>query len=268
LKDLSSRRIAEGRTAVIYSWDGGHILKLFRDWCPSDWVEYEARIARAVYAAGVPSPAAGEIIEFNGRRGLIYERLDGISMLQDMNIRPWMSLKYARQLAEIQVQINKQSITGLPSYKDQLSHAIRNTTHLNDDLRGKVLTILSALPNGQNLCHGDYHPGNILITQRGPVVIDWMTACTGDPAADVARTHLLLTIGPKAAGNLVSPLLKLAIGLYYRAYRNHYNSLAPGTGKEAGRWLPVIAAARLNEDIAPEREALLSMVKERVSEHP
>jgi aminoglycoside phosphotransferase (APT) family kinase protein len=264
LNDLSTRRIAEGRTAVIYSWDDGHILKLFRDWCPSDWVEYEARVARAVYAAGVPSPAAGEIVEINGRRGLIYERLDGISMLQDMNIRPWMALKYARQLAEIHVQINKRSITGLPSYKDQLSHAIRNTTHLHDDLRGRVLTMLAVLPNGQNLCHGDYHPGNILITQRGPVVIDWMTACTGDPAADVARTHLLLTIGPKAAGNLVGPLLKLAIGLYYRAYRNHHNSLAPDTQKQAERWLPVIAAARLNEDIAPEREALLSMVKERV----
>lgn len=264
MNDLSSRRIAEGRTAIIYSWDDGHILKLFRDWCPSDWVEYEARVARAVHAAGVPSPAVGEIVEIDGRRGLIYERLDGTSMLQDMNLRPWMSLKYARQLAEVQVRIHKRSITGLPSYKDQLSHAIRNTTHLSDDLRGKVLAMLAALPNAQNLCHGDYHPGNILITQRGPVVIDWMTACTGDAWADMARTRVILTIGAKAAGPLVSPIIRIAIGLYNRMYRNHYNSLVPDTQKQAERWLPVIAAARLNEDIAPEREALLSMVKKRV----
>ncbi len=82
-----SRPIAEGRTAEIYSWGDGHILKLYRDWWPSHWVEYEARIGRAVHAAGIPSPGAQEIIEVNGRRGLIYERFDGVSMLQDMNAR-------------------------------------------------------------------------------------------------------------------------------------------------------------------------------------
>lgn len=264
MKDLSSRRIAEGRTAVVYSWDDEHILKLYRDWCPSDWVDYEARIARTVYDAGVPSPAAGEIVEINGRRGLIYERLDGMSMLQDMNARPWLLFKYARKLAELQVQIHRQSIPELPSYKGRLDHDIRNTKHLSEDLREKALAMLATLPDGQSLCHGDYHPGNILITQRGPVIIDWMTACAGAPGADVARTNLLLTIGPKAAGNLVSPIIKMAIGLYYQAYRNHYNSLAPEAQKQADRWLPVVAAARLAEDIAPERAALIETVKEGI----
>lgn len=85
LKELSSTPIAQGRTAEIFPWNDRNILKLYRDWCPPDWVEYEARIARAVFEAGVPSPAAGEIVEINGRRGLIYERLEGISMPQDMN---------------------------------------------------------------------------------------------------------------------------------------------------------------------------------------
>ena len=44
--------IAHGRTADVYLWDEHHVLKLFRDWCPSDWVDYEARIARAIHAAG------------------------------------------------------------------------------------------------------------------------------------------------------------------------------------------------------------------------
>jgi Ser/Thr protein kinase RdoA (MazF antagonist) len=253
--------IAHGRTAEIYSWEDGRILKLFRDWCPPDWVDYEARIARALYAAGVPSPAAGEIVEIDGRRGLIYERLDGISMLQDMNTRPWLLPRYAHQLAELQVQINRQSIPGLPSYKDRLEHDIHHTKHLTEEIREKALSRLAALPEGQNLCHGDYHPGNILLTNRGPVVIDWMTACTGDPCADVARTSLLLTIGPKAAGDLVSPMIKMAVGLYYRLYRKHYHSLVPDTQQQVELWLPVIAAARLNEDIDPEREAILELIK-------
>jgi Ser/Thr protein kinase RdoA (MazF antagonist) len=261
MKEISYKRIAEGRTAEIYLWDEGHVLKLYREWCPPDWVEYEARIARAVYEAHVPSPAVGEIVEVDGRRGLLYEHLDGISMLRDMNARPWLLLKYARWLAELQVQINRQSIPGLPTYKDQLYRSIRHTAQLNEQLRAQALTRLAALPEGQNLCHGDYHPDNVLITSRGPVVIDWMTACSGAPWADAARTSLLFNIGAKAAGRMVSPVIRLAIGVSYRAYRKRYNTLLPDPQNQTERWLPVIAAARLNEDIVPERKALLQMVQ-------
>jgi hypothetical protein len=102
------------------------------------------------------------------------------------------------------------------------------------------------------------------MTKRGPVVIDWMTACAGAAWADAARTRLLLTIGPKAAGDLISPVLKMAIQFYYRVYRDRYASLMPDTGQQIHRWLPVVAAARLHEDIVPEREALLEMVKDGV----
>jgi tRNA A-37 threonylcarbamoyl transferase component Bud32 len=262
LKELPSKPIAEGRTAEIFLWDDHHILKLYREWCPPHWIKDEARIAQAVYDAGIPSPAAGEILDLNGRQGLIYERIQGISMLQDMNARPWLLLKHARSLTELHVQIHQKSIDGLPKYKDRLRYDTRNTQHLGQDLGNKALAQLDALPDSQTLCHGDFHPGNIILTPAGPIVIDWMTASAGSPWADVARTSLLLSIGPKSAGKLVSPIIKIAIRLYYRAYLNRYHTLVPDTKNELKRWIPVIAAARLNEGIVPEREALIEMVKE------
>jgi uncharacterized protein (TIGR02172 family) len=261
MKEIPSEPIAQGRTAEIYLWDDDHVLKLYLDWCPSNWVEYEARIARAVHAAGIPTPAAGEIVEVRGRRGLIYERVEGISMLQDLNFRPWTLMQHAHSLAELQIKIHRQSIPGLPSYKQQLHHAISKTQYLSKDLRSKCLQLLESLPTGETLCHGDYHPGNIVLTRNGPVVIDWMTACSGCNWADVARTSLLLTIGPKGAGKQVSPLLRIAIQLYYRMYLNRYPRSLPDRSNELERWTPVIAAARLNEDIAPEREVLLKIVQ-------
>jgi uncharacterized protein (TIGR02172 family) len=205
-KELPSAPIAEGRTAEIFLCDDQHILKLYRDWCPPNWVDYEARIARAIHEAGIPSPGPGKIIETNGRRGLIYERLQGISMLQDMNARPWTLLNHARSLAELHVQIHEQSITGLPSYKERLDHDIHNSTHLSQELKKKALALLARLPHGEKVCHGDYHPGNILITKSGPVVIDWMTASMGSPWADVARTDLLLSIEPRLLVSKSDPL--------------------------------------------------------------
>jgi uncharacterized protein (TIGR02172 family) len=262
LRDLPSQPIAQGRTAEIYVWDDRHVLKLYRDWCPSDWVDYEARIAGAVYEAGIPSPQVGEIIEWDGRRGLIYERLEGISMLQDMNARPWILLKHARSLAELHISIHQKSITGLPAYKDRLRHDIREASQLTDNLREKALGMLDLLPDGESVCHGDYHPGNVFLSNNGPVVIDWMTACSGSPWADVARASLILSIGAKAAEKQVRPIIRTVIKLYHHIYLNRYRALNPDPANELSRWMPLIAAARLNEDIRPEREALIKIVKE------
>jgi uncharacterized protein (TIGR02172 family) len=262
LKQLASQPIAQGRTAEIYAWDDQHVLKLYREWCPPDWVDYEARIARAVYKAGIPSPEAGEIIEAGGRRGLIYERLEGISMVQDMKARPWMFLEHARSLAELQFKIHEKSMIGLPTYKDRLRYDIEETSHLTKDLRKKARELLDQLPDRPNICHGDYHPENVLITKKGPVVIDWMTACSGSPWADVARTNLILTIGVKAAGKQIPLLLRMMVRLYHRNYLRKYRSFRADIENEMHRWTPVIAAARLNEDILPEREALLKIVRE------
>lgn len=261
MKELSSQPFAQGRTAEIFSWDDDHILKLYFDWCPANWVEYESRISHAVHEAGIPTPAAGEIVEVHSRRGLIYERVEGISMLQDLNSHPWTLVKHARSLAELQIKIHRQSIPDLPPYKQQLHHAIGRTRHLSEAQRESSLHQLADLPDGNSLCHGDYHPGNILLTRNGPVVIDWMTACSGCRWADVARTGLLLTIGPKGAANLVSPLLLFGIRFFHRVYLNRYRGVVPDKGNELTRWAPVLAAARLNEDIAPEREALLEIIQ-------
>lgn len=265
-REFSSAPLAQGRTAEILLWDDRHVLKLFRDWCPPDWVDYEARIARAVHEAGIPSPAAGEIIQANGRRGLVYERLEGISMLQDLNARPWRLFKHARSLAELQIKIHQTSIAGLPSYKDRLRYDIDQTSRMSDAPRKKVLALLETLPDHPNLCHGDYHPGNVFLTRNGPVVIDWMTACSGSRWADVTRSSMILSIGVKAAGQQVRPLIRMAVSFYHRIYLNRYRALAPDTAGELERWMPVIAAARLNEDIIPEREALIRIVEEGLAE--
>jgi uncharacterized protein (TIGR02172 family) len=267
LKAFSSAPLAEGRTAEIYPWDGGRILKLYRDWCPPDWVDYEARIARAVFEAGIPSPEAGDIVEANGRRGLLYERLEGVAMLQDMNARPWRLLRHARSLAELHSTIHQKSIhAGLPSYKDRLRHDLHQTPELPDQLRQRALSKLNLLPEGASTCHGDFHPGNILLTERGPVVIDWITACVGSPWADVARTSLLLTIGARAAEKQVRPIIRIAVGLYHSTYLKRYHSLRPDRASELSQWMPIIAAARLREDITPEWEALIKIAQEGLEE--
>jgi tRNA A-37 threonylcarbamoyl transferase component Bud32 len=257
-----STPIAEGRTAEIYEWNEGQILKLYHAWCPPHWVEDESKVARAIHEAGIPSPAVGEIVEVNQRRGLVYERLIGNSMLQEMTARPWTFRKHARSLAELQSQINQLSIPELPSYHEGLMYTVQRAPHLDEDLRSKTLERLSTLDDGDRVCHGDFHPGNVLLTNRGPIVIDWMTARRGNPWADVARTNLLLSIGAKSAGKQVKPIIRWLVDSYRRMYLDHYSRLNPGHQDEVRRWMPIIAAARLDEQIERERDALPAMVRD------
>ncbi|MBN1919980.1 MAG: phosphotransferase [Anaerolineae bacterium] len=257
--------VAQGRTAEIYAWDATHILKLYRDWCPRHWVDYESRVAHAIVAAGIPTPAAGEIIEIEGRRGIIYERVRAYSMLQDMQACPWRLWRHARALAELQAQVHRLVVPGLPRYRDELAHAISHATTLPESLRRLVLERLVTLPDGDTLCHGDLHPDNVLLTERGPLIIDWMTAVSGSPWADVARTSMILSIGGRAADKRQVPFYLHWFALFFcQAYLRHYHALNPDQQEEFPRWAPVIAAARLAEEIKPEREALIAMVQDGV----
>jgi aminoglycoside phosphotransferase (APT) family kinase protein len=145
-------------------------------------------------------------------------------------------------------------------------HTIIRAPHLSDDLRKRVLNLLATLTDGESVCHGDFHPGNVLITDQGAVVIDWMTASSGNPWADVARTSMILTIGAKGAGKQVSPMIRSIINLYHRTYLKQYLKHIPDRRNELKQWIPVIAAARLDEQIDLEREGLIKLVQEGLME--
>ena len=93
--------IGKGLTAQVYGWGQGRVLKLFESWRPEEKVERELRATRAVHAAGLPAPAVYEIVEVEARQGIVFERIDGPSMFEQVIARPWRLFAAARQLAEL-----------------------------------------------------------------------------------------------------------------------------------------------------------------------
>jgi aminoglycoside phosphotransferase (APT) family kinase protein len=247
--EMSDKRpLALGRTAEIYPWERGWILKLFHEWVSGESVEHEAGIARLVHGAGLPVPAVGAVVEMRGRVGLVYERVDGPTMLEEIVSKPWSLLRSARLLAELQAKVHAVGwATGLPSQHKRLEGKIRQAQGLDPILREAKLRALQAMPVGDRLCHGDFHPGNVIITPRGPIVIDWADATQGNPLADVARSALIL-LGAKAS--VASPVQKVMLAWYHQAYLRRTFELRRGGKEEAMAWYPIVAAARMSEGIA------------------
>lgn len=256
-----SAPIALGFTAEVYAWKDGQVLKLFNQGISQSTVESEANLTRIVCATGLPVPAVGEIIEIDGRFGLEYERVDGITMAQAFMRKPWKFPVFARQLAELQADMHKRSLPELPSQRERYARKINRAGLLPEDLRQAALKALELLPEDDKLCHGDFHPNNILLTSHGPVIIDWIDASHGSPIMDVARSTLLFGGGPLPPGTPAAWLVKILRRMFYQIYLKRYLQLNPVDRQQLSNWIPVAAAARLDENIIADEVRLLSIAQ-------
>ena len=150
--------IGRGRAADVYALDADRVLRRYRT--PHSGAA-EADLMRYLGRVGYPVPA---VLAVDGG-DLVMERLHGRDMLADLASRPWRTASHARVLAALHDQLHQ-------------------------------ITAPEGLPRpfgtGERIVHLDLHPGNVMLTAGGPVVIDWTNAAAGLPGADVAMAYLIM----------------------------------------------------------------------------
>jgi aminoglycoside phosphotransferase (APT) family kinase protein len=237
--------VGKGFCSDVYAWGEGRVLKLFHGGIARDRADREYAATRAVHAAGLPVPAACELVEVEGRPGIIFERVDGVSLLDDTEARPWALFGAIRLLAELHAQIHRCTApVGLPTLRERIAARIDASDSPEAD-RQAARDRLADLPDGTALCHGDFHPGNVLVTSRGPVVIDWGSASRGDPIGDVACTsRLMRTAGlPPWSPGYMHLILRCLRPVMHRSYLNRYFRLREGTRRQVEEWQAPLAVA-------------------------
>lgn len=252
------RPLASGRTAEVFPWPNGWVLKLYRPGWGRREAEHEAQVTRAAHAAKLPAPAVGDVVEISGRAGLLLGRADGPSLLSLLVRKPWTVGYAARLMAQLHAEMHEQSVPDLPPLRSRLDGRIR-AARLPSDVEASILRRLAHLPDGERICHGDFHPDNIIMTSRGPIIIDWVDACRGDPAADVARTLLLARIATPS-GLLARILTDLARSRFCALYLREYLRRRHQPADSIYAWLPVVAAGRWREGVEGEHRALERMI--------
>ena len=254
--------IGRGRTALIYAWGDGQVLKLYEKGIPATRVEAEAEQGRLIHAAAIPSPDVEGYIEEDGRPGIIFERLSGPTMLQYITAKPWLIIGTARRFAELQADMHSREIPQLPSLSEKIKARLAIISLLSLETKAQLITLLENYPGTNAVCHGDFHPDNLILSAQGPVIIDWLDATTGNPLYDVARTSYLLSKAalPPGTGLFRRLIIQLFRKTFHRFYLRRYRQLRPFTGQELKDWYRVVAAARLTEGIAEEEAQLLAIV--------
>lgn len=189
--------IGSGRSADIYDCGDGRVLRRRRN---GSVPEAEVVVMRAVHAASFPVP---QVFDVHGS-DMTMDRIEGTDLLSHLSRHPWQARRVGVMLATLH-----RSLAAIP---------------IGD----------TALPNErerrESFVHGDLHPGNVLLTTDGPVVIDWEGASIGPCDTDVATTWLLLeTAEADDIPLLVRPLVGLIRRTVLRTFLSRVDPPRPAT---------------------------------------
>jgi aminoglycoside phosphotransferase (APT) family kinase protein len=254
-------QIGSGRSAAVFRTDRNTALKLYDDRVPETQIHREADMAAKVASVSLLAPAFYGLVKHQERLGVEMELIEGVSGSDALKHRFWQGRTLIRQLADVHRQIHRQEIQGLMGPSSRFLQPIQSMPGLDNRVKDD-LTGLIARSHSLRLCHGDFHPENILITPNGMIrVIDWMDAYQGDPLSDVARTHYLLRFGispheSPLMNRLLNGIRPWMSSSYVKAY---FMGPPPDPVLWQG-WQLVIGLQRMEEGIKEEMPMLLKWI--------
>ncbi|GLQ53179.1 phosphotransferase family protein [Devosia nitrariae] len=237
--------IGSGKEAEVYEF-GDRVLKLYRAGPRKGSAFREAAILAAIESLDVPAPRVLGVEQFDGRWGVIMERAEGPAFAEAA-LKGGAALEtHLAAMARLHAHIHAQPAPALGAQRAMLRRNISKTPLLDEVLRKRLLDGLAARPDGDRLCHGDFHPWNILGNIDTPIVVDWLDASIGVPAADICRSYVLMA---NARPDIAT------------AYVDAYLAATGIARSEIEAWVPYVAAARLAEGVPDETERLLALAR-------
>jgi thiamine kinase-like enzyme len=138
---------------------------------------------------------------------------------------------------------------GFTKNKDQLLQRIDVVNILSNPEKNKIMQYLKKLPEGESLCHGDFHPENVLLSNSKDFVIDWMTATQGNSCSDVAHTDLLLRYGvsPEEKHGIEKFITNMVRNKFADLYINTYLKITNVNRDSIKSWKLPNMASMLND---------------------
>ncbi len=255
--------LGAGREMEVFAWREGLVLRLARDPGRASGIARMMLEQTAIRNAGAPVPAVYEQLTVDGRPGVVEERVHGESLLEQLDRCPDLARSIGHQCGRLHAQLHLlRAPSQLPSLRQKLDFRLRSDA-VPVGIRDTVSKLMEQLPDGGALCHGDFHPGNVMAADGRLMVIDWTLAARGDAAADVAYTLLVLLVGTipedmPVQSEQFEPFLRTTL---HDSYLEAYREVRGLDDCDVQRWGLVSVAARLALGIPEEREPLLALAR-------
>jgi hypothetical protein len=201
-------KIGEGASAEVHAWAPGQVVKLFRSGASRRLHWHEAQMTHAVFAAGAPAPEVFGVVILEGRLGIVLQHFDGPTLLQLTRTGAVTRGQAGAILADLCRAVHKTppppEVLFLRGWTDAWLRSASGK--LPAPIAPGVLALIERLQPGDELCHGDLHPGNVIMTAEGPRLVDWSGTVRAPAAYDLGVSHILLTeLAPEVADDPERP---------------------------------------------------------------
>ena len=237
-------------------------MKLMRSPEHADRLALEVAALRAAVAAGVRAPRVEGQVVVDGRPGVVMERIEGVDLLTMIARRPWIVFQAGRLAGRTHAAINAAPApASLPAVREAVGAALDRMQQASPLPEvAWALRVLATLPDGDRLCHGDFHPGQMMVEGTQGVVLDWGAAKRGDPHFDHALTCVILSIGRTPPGTplMLRTLATVGRQLLTTSYARSYREAAtfPADTNRLWGWEVVSLAYRLTAGLPGEAPPL------------
>ena len=237
--------IAVRNNKTIYR-DGDKCIKVFNEGFSKADVLNEALNQARIEDTGLNIPKILEVTMIEGKWAIVSEFIKGKTLAQLMEEDPEKKNEYLALLVDLQLEMHSKTCAHLNKLKDKMNRKISEST-LDATTRYDLHTRLEGMPKHKKVCHGDFNPSNIIITEDGtPYILDWSHATQGNASADAARTYLLFWLN----GDIEGAKKYLDLFCEKSNTAKHY----------VQKWMPIVAASQSVKGNEHEREFLLSWV--------
>jgi aminoglycoside phosphotransferase (APT) family kinase protein len=250
------RKLADGRDAEVFELGPDRVLRRYRAGnLGSDGKiktsELEAEIMRYVGSQGYPVP----VIHAVSGPDMVMERVDGPTMLKDLGKRPWMVMRHGRLLAALHRRLHR--IPAADWLSTYASHPAFTRPDADEAWAGLPPMPPASSTARETLLHLDLHPDNVILSSRGPVVIDWRNTRRGDGAIDVASTWLIMATSQLPDTGVKALAMDVVRRLFVAAFLRYAGRA------EAARAIPAVARYRLGDrNLLPsERPAIRELAR-------
>ena len=238
--------IGRGYVAEVFAYGEGKAIKLFFDEDSDESAAREAHVTNEAREHGIAVPRVWDVVKEDGRPGIVMERLNGESMMHWGTRLPWRIYTGAKMMARMHADLHSKTGADMPALRERLADGVENACEVSDQVRKRALELLSRLPDGESICHGDFHPDNIIMSRPGPVIIDWSDGVIGHPAADIARTVVLVESGVPLVDIVRRGIIGVARKIFLRIYLKEYFGLTGMRWEEVRPWMLPVAVNYTN----------------------
>ena len=195
------KQSGDGYTAVTYFTDDGDaMIKLYYEFVDLRDIEKEKRFASLAMSLGIPTPIVGDLVEVDGKIGIIFERIkDKISFASQMAKDPSLTDELAKDFATMSKKLHEKKVDPslLPNRKIEALKHLESFKDLSDIEKEGVKKFIDDIPDTFNCLHGDYHIGNAILTKDNEkLFIDMGDLSYGHPYIDLGTLYFVCKDAP------------------------------------------------------------------------